>query len=213
MPTLTVEIVSDFTCPWCYIGLHRFNDAIATLRQELSGVEVIKQWRPYFLNPDVPEDTIPYLPFLSNKFGGMERLKSVFSVVREAGAEFDIQFQFEKIQFITKTLHAHRLVHWAQQQVDASQLVERIYLGHFHHGENISDINVLADIAGLCGYDREAASLYLASKLDIDLVRTKAHESGAWGVRSVPTFVLERKLAILGAQDSTAFVDAVKSLI
>jgi predicted DsbA family dithiol-disulfide isomerase len=45
--TLTVDVVSDVVCPWCYIGKRRLENAIALV----DDVDVTVNWRPFFSIP------------------------------------------------------------------------------------------------------------------------------------------------------------------
>lgn len=52
MERITIDIVSDVVCPWCYLGKARLELAIAEVQDEV-GVDL--NWRPYRLNPDYPQ--------------------------------------------------------------------------------------------------------------------------------------------------------------
>ncbi len=85
---LTIEIVSDLVCPWCFIGLRRLSTAIEQVRREIPGFSCRKVWRPFFLNPDTPPQGEPYMPFLEAKFGSREAVEALFARVREAGRAY-----------------------------------------------------------------------------------------------------------------------------
>ncbi len=68
--TLTIDVVSDVVCPWCFIGKRHLDKALTEWRAEHPGSEVTVNWHPSFLNPDMPEGGEPYLPLLDKKFGG-----------------------------------------------------------------------------------------------------------------------------------------------
>lgn len=210
---LTIEIVSDVVCPWCFIGLRRLERAIDLVRQEIPDFQYELRWWPFFLNPDSPPEGEPYLPFLIQKFGGRERVEAIFRTVLEAGAPLGIDYQFEKIQVRANTLQAHRLIHWAQQQGDATALVERLFVGQFQLGENVSDKTVLANIAASCGYDPTVVLEYLKSEQDAHLVLSMEKEARTWGVNAVPTFIFARKVGIQGAEDPMVLADAIKQAL
>lgn len=210
---LTIEIVSDVVCPWCFIGLRRLERAMDIVREEHPDFHYVLRWWPFFLNPDTPPEGEPYLPFLIRKFGGREQVEAIFQRVREAGGAVGIDYQFEKIEVRTNTLQAHRLVHWAQQQGDATALVERLFLGQFQLGENIGDKAVLENIAAACGYDRAKALEYLESDQDASLVQNMEQEARTWGVTAVPTFIFARKLGVQGAEDPRVLADAIKQAL
>lgn len=207
---LTIEVVSDVVCPWCFVGLRRLERAIALFREEQPDFQYVVRWRPFFLNPDTPPEGEPYLPFLVQKFGGRERVEEIWRRIREVGASLGIDYQFEKIQVRANTLMAHRLIHWAQQQGDASGVVEGLFKAQFERGENVSDRMVLANVASACGYDQAEVVRYLDSEEDVSLIQQMEHESRTWGVNSVPTFVFDRKSGIQGAEDPRVLADGIK---
>jgi len=211
--TLTLEIVSDLVCPWCFIGLRRLDIAVAAIAANHPDVDITQRWRPFFLNPDTPPAGEPYLPFLVNKFGSREAVDALFQRVRDAGAPYGIDYHFERIALRANTLDAHRLIHHAQQQGDARVLVERLFVGQFQLGEHLGDPAVLADIADECGYPRSLINDYLASDSDSELVRTMEHESRTWGVRAVPTFIVDRRIMVPGAEDPAILVEAIEQAL
>lgn len=210
---LLLEIVSDVVCPWCFIGLRRLDRALETLRDRHPGLVVETRWRPFFLNPDTPPEGEPYRPFLEQKFGGSTAVEALFQRVREAGAAWGIDYRFEAIQLRANTLASHRLIHWAQQRGDARALVERIFVGQFQRGEHVGDPAILADIAAACGHDRAAVAAYLASDTDAEHVRRLEREARDWGVRAVPTFVVDRRIVVPGAEDPAMLVTAIEQAL
>jgi len=210
---LTIEVVSDVVCPWCFVGLRRLERAIALVLKSYPDFQYNVQWRPFFLNPDTPSEGEPYLPFLIQKFGGRERVEGIWQRIREVGITLGIDYQFEKIQIRANTLMAHRLIHWAQEQGDASRLVERLFKAHFEQGENVSDRMVLANVATACGYDQAEVLKYLDSDEDVSLIRDMEHEARTWGVNSVPTFIFDRKSSIQGAEDPSVLANEIKRVL
>ena len=210
---LTIEVVSDVVCPWCFIGLRRLEQAIEIVRAEQPDFRYVLRWWPFFLNPDTPPAGEPYLPFLIQKFGGRERVEEIWRRIRETGAALGIDYQFEKIQVRANTLPAHRLIHWAQQQGDATALVEQLFKGQFQSGQNVGDRAVLAEIAVACGYQRSAVIEYLDSDQDVSVVQNMEQEARTWGVTAVPTFIFARQSGIQGAEDPRVLADAIKQAL
>ena len=206
---LTIEIVSDLVCPWCFIGLRRLSTAIAQVRAERPDFACRKRWLPFFLNPHTPPEGEPYLPFLEAKFGSREAVEALFERVREAGRPYGIEYAFEKIALRANTLQAHRLIHWAQQQGDAEALVERLFIAQFQRGEYVGDVRLLANIAGECGYSAADAAAYLATPQDADSVRAMEAEVRQAGIRQVPTFIVDRQQIVVGAEDPRVLAEAI----
>ena len=67
---LTVDIVSDVVCPWCYIGKRRLEAALARLHDQDDDLAVSVRWHPFQLNPDLPTEGIDRRSYLESKFGG-----------------------------------------------------------------------------------------------------------------------------------------------
>ena len=77
-----IDVVSDVVCPWCFIGKHRLEKALA-LRP---GVAVEVHWRPFFLNDWIPREGISREEYLTTKFGSPERYKGIAQRVTAAAA-------------------------------------------------------------------------------------------------------------------------------
>lgn len=211
---LTIEIVSDIVCPWCFIGTRRLAAAIALIRQGQPDFACRPVWRPFFLNPDTPPEGEPYLPFLEKKFGSRAAVEALFDKVRAAGQPYGISYAFEKIALRANTLQAHRLLHWVQTvnpdpaRIDA--LVERLFVAQFQRGEHVGDKGLLTACAAECGYDATAVAEYLASERDTDVVRQRVAEVQQMGINMVPTFILPGQQIIVGAEDPAILAEGMR---
>jgi predicted DsbA family dithiol-disulfide isomerase len=207
---LTIEIVSDIVCPWCYIGTRRLATAVALVQQEIPEFRYRTVWRPFFLNPDTPPEGEPYFPFLERKFGSREKVEEIFERVRAAGRVYGLDYAFEKIRFRANTLQAHRLLHWAQARGTVDALVERLFTAQFQRGEYVGDAAVLVAIAAECGYAASEVADYLVSDLDADTVRQRESEVRQMGITMVPTFILPHQQIIVGAEDPAILADGIR---
>lgn len=201
--SLSIDLVSDFVCPWCFIGWWRLQRALEHVQAQRPEVDVQVHLLPFFLNPDTPPAGESYRDFLIGKFGSAQKVEALHAQVREAGAP-DVTFEFERIQVRPLTLHAHRLTYRAQAlgatPAQLAALAEGIFSAHFQQGRNIGDVEVLADIATAAGDDRDAVLAYLNSDEHVTNVQRMAQQISTQGVTGVPFFILNRKLAVSGAQ-------------
>ena len=78
---ISVDIVSDTVCPWCFIGKRRFERAMAS-RPEY---DYTIGWRPFQLNPEMAPAGMARDKYLAEKFGDRERSAEVYKHVRAAG--------------------------------------------------------------------------------------------------------------------------------
>lgn len=210
---LTIEIVADIVCPWCFIGKRRLATAVALVRKDHPDFAFHTRWLPFFLNPDTPPEGEPYLPFLERKFGGRAPVEALFARVREAGQVYGLDYAFEKIPLRANTLRAHRLIHWVQQRGDADALLERLFVAQFQRGEYIGDIALLAQIADDCGYDAETVAAYLRSSEDVLLLQTRERQIRAMGISMVPTFIFPGNRVIVGAEDPAILAQAMRQFL
>lgn len=207
---IQIDIVADYVCPWCYIGTRRLAVALEQVRQEFPELIVNTRWLPFFLNPDTPPAGEPYLPFLVQKFGSREKVEGIWANVAAAGRAYGLDYHFEKIQIRANTLNAHRLVHWAQERGDAKALIEAIYRAQFQNGENIGDSEVLLRLAVACGYDQSEVRDFLNSDAASDTVRAREFEVRKQGINMVPTFIVNGREIVVGAEDPAILAAAVR---
>lgn len=210
---LNIDLVSDFVCPWCFLGKVRLDRALADLKASRPDIDVRINWLPFFLNPDTPPEGEPYRAFLEAKFGGPIKAEAVLDAVREAAAGDGLQYAFERIQTRPNTLAAHRLMYRAQAQGQKPEriqaLAQALFAAHFQEGRDIGDLDTLADIAAACGERREAVREWLDGRGSIDAVERMAEGVRRQGIQGVPFFILNRKLAVSGAQSAAVLGAAI----
>ena len=210
---LDIDLVSDFVCPWCFLGKVRLDRALAELRVSRPDLDVRVNWLPFFLNPDTPAAGEPYREFLEAKFGGPIKAEAVLDKVRAVAADDGLVYAFERIQTRPNTLAAHRLMYRAQAQGQKPERIQALghalFAGHFQEGRDIGDLDTLADIAAACGERREAVREWLAGRGEVDKVKRMAEGVRRQGIEGVPFFILNRKMALSGAQSAAVLGAAI----
>jgi predicted DsbA family dithiol-disulfide isomerase len=204
---ITVDIVSDAICPWCFIGKRRFEQAMAAAPQD---VEILVAWRPYQLNPEMPPEGMDRKAYLSAKFGGDAKADTIYERVRAAGASVGIDFNFAGIPRTPNTIDAHRLIGMAGRAGRQDAVVEGLFRAYFLEGRDISDRDVLASVAGAAGLEEKTIRDYLAGREDVERVVNEDNVARRMGIQGVPCFILNRKYAISGAQEPAVFLEAVE---
>ncbi len=205
---MTIDVISDVVCPWCYLGKYRLESALATLRGR-DGFAAIVNWHPFQLDPSVPAAGVPRKPYIENKLGGAERVAAGHARLAELGRREGIAFDFERIAVQPNTLAAHRLVSWAQQRGDASDLVERLFAAFFTEGRDVGDHGVLADIAAAAGYAHQSALDALDGNEARVAVEAMIERIRKLGIGGVPFFILGERIALSGAQEPHVIADAI----
>ena len=201
---LTIDVVSDVVCPWCYLGEKRLDEALS----EESGPVVVR-WRPYQLDPTIPAGGLDRTEYMEKKFGKSGRLQSAHENLTRLGAEVGVPFAFDKIKRSPNTLDAHRLIRWAAAAGVQAEVADRLFKAYFVEGRDIGDRGVLMDIAGECGLDAGQVEKLLADGADTDLVREEIEQAQAMGVSGVPFFIFGGRVGVPGAQEPSVLRQAI----
>ena len=217
--TLTIDIVSDVVCPWCYIGKRKLEAALAC--HEAAGLPPIQiRWHPFQLNPDMPEEGVPRKQYLEVKFGGPARAAEIYARVGAAGKAVGLNLNFEGIKQQANTLLAHALIAYAQQSPNndalntlGNDVKERIMKAYFVDGQFIGSLDVLVDIASAAGMDAAAVRTYLSNPAERDAVAQADAQARQMGVSGVPFFIFNQKVAVSGAQEPAALLAAMQQAL
>ncbi|MBP1846158.1 putative DsbA family dithiol-disulfide isomerase [Rhizobium petrolearium] len=211
MERVTVDIVSDVVCPWCYLGKARLELAIAEVQDEVS-VDV--NWRPYRLNPDHPQEGVDHQAELARKLGGKDAVDRAHEMLKKLGEEVGIRYNFEAIKIGPNTLDAHRLLHWAMMEGREIQdrVATALFRANFEEGRNVGDHAVLADIAAQSGLNRKVIENLLKTEADKDTVLSEIDAAQKMGVTGVPFFILDGQYAVSGAQTPDVFANALREI-
>ena len=212
IPALPVEIWSDVVCPWCYIGKRRFERAVDELRGELD-VDVV--YRPYQLDPNAPPGAAtPVVDVYARKFGGPDRARAILDHVTAVAAGEGIEFRMDRA-LRANTRLAHRLLWYAEQPgspVPQPVLKERLLRAYFHDGLDVGDPDVLARCAAEVGFDHDDAVRFLAGDGGATELAEQLAFANDHGITAVPTFVLDGRWAVPGAQDPDVFVNVLRRM-
>jgi predicted DsbA family dithiol-disulfide isomerase len=193
---LTVEVVYDLVCPWCYLGVRRL---LRTLRRR-PDLLCDLVWRPFLLNPDMPRAGLSRADYIIRKFGGEDRARRLYGSIAEIGRAEGVEFRFERIQRAPSSIDAHRLVRYAARTSQAEPVVLALFAAHFTNGEDIGDAAVLRAIARDAGLDEDAAA-FLRGDEEVDSVHADNLRAHRLGINGVPCFVIGGAHAIAGAQE------------
>ena len=210
MSTLKVEIWSDFSCPFCYIGKHKFQKA---LRQFENQDHVQVEFKSFELDPCAsknPGKSIHEL--LAEKYNmTVEKAMEMNANVAKQAEEVGLTFHFSTIQ-PTNTFEAHRLAKYATANGKGMAMNERLFKAYFTDSENISDKDTLKNLAEEVGLDQTEVMNVLDSNDYISMVKKDENQAKQIGVTGVPFFVFNEKYAVSGAQSVQTFIDVLEQV-
>ena len=207
MKTISVDVISDVICPWCFLGKRRLDKAISLL----DGIKVEVNWRPFFLDPTIPAKGMSRRAYLENKFGA-ERLKTIHDPILAAGKADGVPYAFDKITRTPNTMDAHRIIRWSHDGGKQHEVTEHLFMAYFNGGLDIGDRAVLTKIAGEAGMDQSEVSAKLETGTDIDAVNAEVERAYRMGVTGVPCFIFAQKQGLMGAQPAEVLADAIDKL-
>jgi predicted DsbA family dithiol-disulfide isomerase len=193
---IALDIFSDPVCPWCLIGKANLGRAL----EARPGHPFRIAWHPFQLNPDLPRGGADRRSYLEAKFGGQDRAAAAYAQVMRAAEAAGVEINLERMDRQPNTLDAHRLIHWAGLEGRQTPVVAALMRGYFRDGLDIGDAEVLAGIAEGAGMDRAVVARLLASDADAEAIAARDAHARSRGVRAVPTFLIDNRHVLEGAQ-------------
>lgn len=205
---ITLDVLSDPICPWCYIGKVNLDRALEARSEHALTI----QWHPFQLNPDMPAKGMDRREYLETKFGGKDNAVRVYSQIAEDAEAAGLKIDFGAIKRTPNTIDAHRLIHWAGLEGRQTPAVSRLFKAYFQDGQDIGDRDVLLDIGEGIGLDRETLARLYDSDADLADIRARDEHARARGVTGVPTFVLANQHVLPGAQPTDLWLQVIDEI-
>jgi predicted DsbA family dithiol-disulfide isomerase len=206
-----IQVVQDIVCPWCRIGKHNLDDAIAQYRQQ-HGDDVTVEWVPYLLDPVEQGSKEPFKQRLAERKGMSEQqIEGMFTRVCEVGQACGLDFNFDKVGIAVDTIPAHQLIALAPAEAQAA-LVDALHTAYFEDGKDVGDPAVLEAIGRDAGLDeatlesaRETWKSADARGAILDVIGQVQRA----GITGVPFFIFDGALAASGAQPTETLLEAM----
>lgn len=205
---MKIDIYADVVCPWCYIGKHRFDQALA----EYPGrADVEVTWRSFQLDPEAPTTPVPLREAYLAKLGGAEQADELIEQVNATAAAEGLTLRLDLAQRVN-TFDAHRLLALALAEGGRAvqdRVQDELGTAYFVEGRDIADHAELTAIAKQAGLDGVDVGAYLGSYAGTEELTAELGEGRARGLSSVPTFVFEQRWAVSGAQPTEIMLDVL----
>ncbi len=206
---MRVEVWSDVSCPWCYVGKARFEQGLAGFEHK-DQVEVA--FRSFELDPQRAKgDTVQVLPMLARKYGmSLEQAKQAEARVAANAADAGLEYLTEGRDH-GNTFDIHRLLHFAKTRGKQGELLDLAYRANFAEERSIFDNERLIELATAAGLDEiEVRAVLADEKAFAAEVRDDEREAVMLGATGVPFFVLDRKFGVSGGQPAEVFTQALQ---
>jgi predicted DsbA family dithiol-disulfide isomerase len=205
---LTIDVVSDVVCPWCFVGKRKLAAALDLYAKERPEAPAPKvTWRPFQLNPQMPAEGMSRAEYVQRKFGrsGTE----VYARVSEAGKTAGIDFAFDRIERQPNTLAPHSLISLAAEHGKQDEVVDALFHAYFLDGRDLTDATTLTDVATGAGLPRGAVEACLADEQARRAVANEDEQAREMGVSGVPFFIFNGRYAVSGAHEPRTLLQAM----
>lgn len=201
-----LEVFSDYTCPWCYVGWARLEQALAHLPED---VRVDVEWRPFEIHPEVPLSGMPVedLGYPPDVWTRMQ--EALRASARAEGLEVGNR---------PKVANTHRALlagAWAQAERAGAfpSFHERLFVGYFAEGRDLGDPEVVNDLAAAAGIDPGEMSEAIDGGAWEGALARATEDARAMWITGTPTFVFDRRVAASGAQPAEVLLRALDAAV
>lgn len=201
---MRIDIWSDVVCPWCAIGMARFERALSQFHGD---IEI--RLHPFQLDPEAPIPGVPARLRYEKKFG--EEAPAMLERVTAAAAEEGLTFDFDRA-LTANTFDAHRAIAFAARSGREFDMERALFEAYFADGKDISDRSVLAGLATEIGLDGPALTEHLDGNAGVDQLVRELSDAFDRGITAVPTFVFEDEFAVPGAVDTPTFLRILEQM-
>lgn len=201
---IQIDIISDVMCPWCIVGFRQLEQALGA-----TGTGANIRWHPFELNPEMPPEGQKLTEHIAQKYGASpEQSAQNRTQLQSIGSDLGIDFQFTEDSRIVNTFAAHQLLDWAQHAGLQHPLELALFDAHFTQQRDVSDPDVLIDVAAGVGLDRTAAR---------EVLQSGSHaRQQFWterGISGVPAMVFEGKYLLTGAQGAQTYAQMLQKVL
>lgn len=207
---LTIDVVSDPVCPWCYVGHAALGFALMALSFE---GPVALRYRPYRLAPDTPPGGEDRDAVMARKFPDEAQREAMREALAEAARGAGVSFDPMTPGRLPDTTDAHRVIRWSHEEGQQREVAGAIFEAYWQRGEDIGEHAVLAGAAARGGMDRQAVLDRLGTDEDRDDVAEEAAAFRAGGVSGVPTFIVNEARGFAGALPKDQLLAAIRALV
>jgi predicted DsbA family dithiol-disulfide isomerase len=176
---------------------------VEKLKQEYN-VDV--DWRPFYLYWDTPTEGRELPPYVlrARAGGSEERLKNI---------ALSYGMNFRSTERIYNTRLGHEATEYAREHGKANEFHKALFHRVYAEGQDPSRWPVLRAAAEEVGLNADEMQQLVESKRYTDYVEEQVRWAQQIGVTGVPTYVIDERYAIVGAQPYDVFKSALTRIM
>lgn len=192
-PPLHITVVSDYICPWCYVGLTR----LERLRDDF---DITLTACAFDLRPGIPPEGIPRSEASKGRTYPPGYVDNLRQTAREAGIDM------KRPPLVPNTRKAHEATEFVSEMGGNVWAVHRaLFRAYFEEEQNIGDTDVVVATCAAVGVDADALRAVLDDGRYREEIERQMQWSRAQGIGGVPTVIFNMRFALTGAQDYEAY--------
>lgn len=199
---MKIDIWSDFTCPWCYIGKINLEKALSEEKIEADFIYHSYQTVPagYYSSGK------SYSIYEIAQRNGMSKEQTVQKTVmiEKMGKEAGVILNMSQVK-MTDTTNAHRLLQLADKYRCQDAFMMESYRLIFTEGADIGDINTLKKIAVQTGISEQDVNTLFETNNYLNQVQNDVKRASDNNITGVPYFLINDMDSLYGAQPVAAF--------
>lgn len=205
---IKIDLFSDPACPWCLVGLTRFDQALKRLPDN---VEIDLTHHAYLLDANTPEGGENARQMLELKYG--QAPDDMWDRLDEEGKKAGLDLDMRKQEIRFPTQRAQILIAIAKEQNKQQEIALALSRANYLKAEDISNPDFLADLAEAHGFDRDEIFQFVQRDDLRAHIEKAAADASKQGVQGVPFFIFNEKYAMSGAQPDEVFDQVFQQLL
>ncbi len=196
-----LELISDYICPWCYIGKMRIERVAHILKGE---IELDIDIKPYVLYPHIPPHGSPKEAFANKTKPGMG------SSLKYEAKEEGVSINYRKIDRIPYSFEAHRLAWLVEDRPQRFELSKQFFHDYFEDGQDIGNEEYLIQTAKAFGVQKETIGRFLDPEMAYADVHQFIDDLRAEGITLVPSIRFTPQIVLPSLQPLDVWINYIR---
>eukprot|EP00033_Pygsuia_biforma_P002080 GCRY01002309.1.p1 GENE.GCRY01002309.1~~GCRY01002309.1.p1 ORF type:complete len:215 (+),score=54.12 GCRY01002309.1:153-797(+) len=207
-----VDIISDITCPWCYVGGTKFKLAMQEFEKTHPDSKISFRWRPFLLDP-TREEGVEYHKYMNRKWGNDNWTQHLRAEGKKVG------LPFKNWRMMPNTIKSHCLMDLVPEEKE-DDVMFGLFRAMYEEGLNLSDDSALVSVGKAAGLEEQQILSHINSPaIQEKIMQEDSDWRRRYRVSGVPFFVIQnatqtqRPIGLSGAQPVDQFVMAFEEVL
>jgi len=204
--SFVIDLWSDVVCPFCYLGSRQL--AVA-LEQFDHRADVVVRHRAFELDPHAKlAYDRPLAELVAAKYAiPVSHVHTMHDRLLASAEALGMTWSLDTAQ-PTNTFDAHRVIALASTQGLGDEMSQRLFRAYFSDGQLVSDRETLRSLGDDVGV-RDVGALWESDAFSAE-VRTDENDALELGITGVPSFLMDSKFMVSGAQGPVQILDVLQ---